>query len=618
MSKFVVVDEIIDQMEATKSGVVPGSVVPTIQSGVETVPTSIIQSRVGGSAGNSYTTLPLYPIVANCCIDKSFVHIRYDMNFKMIIKFADPGADKTVYVPFWFGPDDTALLPNQVQVLLEGKTVYNTTYQREEAVLSKNSLPEIVVRGSERYSTLDKLRQGLRAQPMQRVLVKFSIHSGDTSAEQDVKLHFDQSIDLNTLNPLLSNIHYTTKHFGKLQLKLFFQDIERAMSFCPDGLFATHAPNSIPAATAATDTSAASLTSTNASITAINGALSALLAQQGGTDQFYSFYSFNEHFQTTYDLTSADVGIKSDLIKFPAFVDDGSAFTVTNVVFTNPTSDPFFKVEICEMCQTNFDIKYEEYQRLESFFTSTGSIIIPTQQWMTTPFESSPSAAWLPSYVGIGTGNNINFVGVWCHSGKSPSHFYTLPLTGVQLQLNGQNLNYIPYPYINSRAVADFTQAIIDTDHEEINKDYQDSLSFFNICDDTNYRSTTTGTNLSMHDYYYLNRDKLRTDPHLQNANKFAMYFSTNLPDSFRTGKCVLDDTVNAPNLRLISTRSAPFDEANDATARGKMPLWYDNRNCDSSLLGFSLFCDYCIVLKYDSARGVCYDGLLSAAAPYV
>lgn len=612
-SKFVVVDAIENQTEAVKSGVVPDSVIQTVQSGVETVPTSIIQDRVGGSGGNSYTTLPLYPIVANCCIDKSFVHTRFEQNYKMKITFNAPGADKTVYVPFWYGDDDTALLPNQVQMLIDGKTIYSTTYQREEAVLSKNSLPEIVVRGCDRYSTLDKLRQGIKDQPMKRILAKFNVGAADTEKEIDIKVIFDQSIDLNTINPLLSNMHYTTKHYGKLQLKLYFQQIERAMSFCPDGLFAS---NALAATAATTDTSAASLASTNA-------ALSAILSQHGSAGQFYSFYSFSEHFGKSID---------SGLIKFPAFASDGSAFTVKSVTFNNPSiGTPFFKMYICEMCQTNFDIKYEEYQRLESFYTSTGSVIIPTQQWMTTPFDSSPiqptyneennkynGTGWNTSYVGIGSGNNINLVGVWCHSSDSPSHFYTLPLTGVQLQINGVNINPVAYPYINSRAVTDFTQAIIDTDHEEINKDYQESLSFFNICDDPQYKSTLSGTNLSMHDYYYINSDKLRADPHLQNSNKFAMYFSTNLPDSFRTGKCVLEETVNSPNLRLIATRSGDFDSANDHAARQTMPLWYDNIYCSSSLLGFSLFCDYCIVLKYDSARGTCYDGLLSAAAPYL
>ena len=594
---MIIVDEILDQMDATKSGVVAGSVTQTIQSGVETVPTSIIQQKVGGSAGNTYTTLPLYPIVSNCCMDKSFIHKRFTVRFRVDVTLPaaiDADHDGTAYVPMWFGPSDTSALPNQVQVLLEGSTIYNTNYQREESVLSNNSLPEIILRGSNRYSTIDKLKQGVKDQPMQRLLIAVPITHNTTTGHTDVEVVFDLAIDMNTLNPLLSNMHFTTKHFGKLQLKLFFAEIEKAFCFCPDYNFSM--------LNKADTTSAASL---NTSL--LKGQI---------RDSFYAFYPFAEYvtegaiaktkipfYCLTRDDTTGDTTFKSVLLE--------------NITFSNPDSGNFYAVDKVDMCQTNFDIRYEEYQRLESHFTSMGSIIIPTQTWRTTPFQSSPTNTpgngWTGNYVGIGSGNNIDFVGVWCHSLKSPCCFYTLPLQGVQFQINGQNINPIPYPYIDTRAVTDFTQAIIDTDHEEISKDYVNCLTFLNI---DNTDSYVNKANLTVPAYY--NRGGVLTSPGLSNANKFAMYFSTNLPDSFHTGKCVLEDTVNTPNVRLIGEYSSAFYTKNSA-ARDLYPIWYDNYNGKlGSLLGFSLFCDYCIVLKYDASRGVCFDGVLSPAAPYL
>lgn len=594
---MIIVDEILDQMDATKSGVVAGSVTQTIQSGVETVPTSIIQQKVGGSAGNTYTTLPLYPIVSNCCMDKSFIHMVFNIRFDVTAKVSAALADShlaTVYLPMWFGPNDTSALPNQVQVLLEGSTIYNTNYQREESVLSNNSLPEILLRGSDRYSTIDKLKQGVRAQPMQRLLIPIDFAANGTTATAHVDVKFDLEIDMNTLNPLLSNMHFTTKHFGKLQLKLFFAEIEKALCFCPDYNFSM--------LNSATTTSAITL---NTSL--LKGQI---------RDSFYSFYPFAEYVTTgAIDKTKIPFyGLRYDKTG-SAWVDSVLLSEVTFSNSTAATNNEFFKVDKVDMCQTNFDIRYEEYQRLESHFTSMGSIIIPTQTWRTTPFQSSPSSSeWSGNYVGIGSGNNIDFVGVWCHSLKSPCCFYTLPLTGVQFQINGQNINPIPYPYIDRRAVTDFTQAIIDTDHEEISKDYTDCLNFLNIENSEDYVNHDA---LAVPDYY--NRNGVLVSPGLSNANKFAMYFSTNLPDSFHTGKCVLEDTVNTPNVRLIGSYSSSFRGINTNAKRALYPIWYDNFNgADGSLLGFSLFCDYCIVLKYDASRGVCFDGVLSPAAPYL
>ena len=46
-------------------------------------------------------------------------------------------------------------------------------------------------------------------------------------------------------------------------------------------------------------------------------------------------------------------------------------------------------------------------------------------------------------------------------------------------------------------------------------------------------------------------------------------------------------------------------------------PVILTHKNTDI-VSGFSSFCDCCIVLTYDPARGTCYDGQLSWAAPYL
>ena len=622
---MIIVDEILDQMEAVKSGVVPGSVNLAYQPSVENVLTQLIQQRFGGASSSNFTTYPLFPVIANCSIDKSFVHLKYKFRFGFSFK---PGVALTaashdeIVIPLRLGLHMNSQLPNMYQLLIENATFVTSTFQRQESVLSYNSLPETEIRGNQQYSSIEKMQNGIMNQPMKRILIRYQ-PSADVAADATIKLNceiqYETSIDLNRLTPLLSNMHYTTKHVGRLRLRLFFQQIEKAFYFCPD--YACPALNA-PVTCAVTLGSAYSQTDTAAAInTGVNAAIKQMTFQSAIKNSYWSFYPLSEYIDTEIDktvipfygyvLTTVDTArfIKSitavDKVKFSNLMSDAAnVSTISNTL-------PVFECSDSAICQTTFDIRYEEYQRLESHYTSMGSIILPTQTWQTNPFDGAPTTtAWNQSYVGVGQGNNIDMVAVWATSNNAPGTFYTLPLKQIQLLLNGSPLVPVPYPHVDERAITDFTQALMDTDNEEINHDYLRSLRFL-VVDDANpyavsIRDTYCGTVQGI--------GSVSTTPDFANPNTFAMVFSTNLPNSFHTGKCVLEDTVNTPKLQLIGS----YDLTNQSS-RNTYPIWYDNTNATSGTqLGFSLFCDTCIVLKYDAARGVCFDGLLSFAAPYI
>ena len=78
---FVVVANILVQLEAAKSGIVPGSVTQNIVSGIQNVPSDIIQQSFnGGASTNAYTTFPLSPIRGNCALDKTYLNLEFDIN----------------------------------------------------------------------------------------------------------------------------------------------------------------------------------------------------------------------------------------------------------------------------------------------------------------------------------------------------------------------------------------------------------------------------------------------------------------------------------------------------------------------------------------------------------
>ena len=154
------------------------------------------------------------------------------------------------------------------------------------------------------------------------------------------------------------------------------------------------------------------------------------------------------------------------------------------------------------------------------------------------------------------------------------------------------------------------TQAIIDTDHEEINHDYISSLTLFNETDDDRYiKDSLTKLYGSGDLTSSINKN------YISNPNTYALNFSTNLPDAFHSGACILENSNRQAVIRF-NANSALDNNAN-FTKDKTFPFIVSHRNTDI-VSGFSSFCDCCIVLTYDPARGTCFDGQLSWAAPYL
>lgn len=574
--KFVVIDEIMNQLEAAKSGIVPGSVTQAVVSGIQNVPDNIKQHTIGGASSTSYTTFPLSPIVKNCCLDKTYLNLEFDVNFTFTA--TTTGATDTYDIPYYIGFRDNSSLFNQIQILIENSAIWTTTYQREESVLSYNSLPETEIRGNNQYSSIEKMREG-KYSPMKRVIIRGAKATGSAIAIPQT-IHFKCTVDINRLTPLLSNLHYTTPHMGNLRLKVFFQEFEKCMFICPDYNYiyrAGDAPKNI---------------------------------DQPIYNQYWQFYPL--YLFTTGYVSSAKVpfyAINTTAQKIEA---------LTGVYIQNPPNGldfmTFAKGGIAEIVQTCFDIKDEEYQRLSDYFASLGSVIIPSQTWSTNVFNNStiPKGGTYPaSQIGNIGGYNIDFISVWSHPGLSTVCFNKEFQTHAQLILDGRPINALPYEYINDKAVVDMTQAIIDTDHEEINHDYISSLTLFNETDTPEYIDNALGTI-----YGDGSLTKSINKNYISNPNTYALNFSTNLPDAFHSGACILENSNRQAVIRL-NANSALDSNPNFTGDNTSFPMIINHHNTDI-VSGFSSFCDCCIVLTYDPARGTCFDGQLSWAAPYL
>lgn len=603
-NKLVIIDQMMSQLDAARPGIVPGSVCQSILTGIETTPTSIRQHDIQGNGGSAYTTFPLSPIIKNCNLDQTYLNLEFDINLRLTItpSATEATATNKLIIPVYFGFRDTASIFNQIQILEENAAIWTTVYQREEATLAYCSLPETEIRGNNQYSSVEKMRRGRRS-PMQRVLFEYTgaLTSG-TAVNIDKQIHFKLTVDLNRLTPLISNLHWTSPHFGNLRLKVFMQEIQKALFFCPDYNF--YAPIILDTTNTYNDDK-------------VNAALFEPMQ-----NAYYQFYPLNEFVNTD---------IASTKIPFYAYRKYVNATTanekyighqlLTYVKFTGNTNDFFtFQSGNAEIVQKCFDIEEAEYQRLTDYFASVGSIIIPSQTWSTMPFNGGSFGGGKgdklnTSYVGNLSGYNIDFISVFVNPNSSPCCVCPEFYKNVQLLLEGRPINALRYEFINDKAIVDFTQAIIDTDHEEINADYMDSLNFMNLTGDANYIDQKPN---NIYGTGSMTQSTLCS--YVSNPNLYVMNFSTNLPDAFHTGAATLEKSTRNALIKL-ECGSALDDNANfDYGSGTKMcdlfPYVINHKNTQC-VFKFSALCDVCIVLDYDAARGTCYNGSMSWAAPY-
>lgn len=563
--KLVILDEIMSQLEAATSGIDPGTVKQAKVSGIQNVPTAISQKMIGGASSTCYTTFPLSPLADCCNIDKSYLYLDFKVNLGLLVN-PDAKIPDNSTIPLYFGFRDTSSLFSQIQFLIEGATIWQTVYQREESVIAYNSLPEEEISTNEQYASIDKMRYNLES-PMYRIEIPVGKIEHDNTDHVDFTVNFKLTVDINRLTPLLSNLHYTTQHMGNLRLKVFIQELEKALFFCPDY----------------------SAFDDNCAVK---------------RNQYWQFYPLNNFFN------------KELKEKIPFIILNGGttpALLAASVKFVNCSSNlDFFTFEsgTAEIIQTTFAINPSEYDRLTDYFTSLGSVIIPTNVWSTNVFNNSniSQGQWNTTMIGNVSGYNIDTISIWTHPLGNPCCMTKEYLTGVQALLEGRPINPVPYECYNGEFITDMSQAIADTDVCSVNKDYMRSLALFNRKNGVYYTQATVNPDKTTTWFPDFTTASGVIQDHIGVPNTFVMNFNTNLPDAFHSGACTLEKTGKQSVLRFIST--------NKFLGRDKYPYIINGHN-SQLVVGFSCLCDACIVLSFDPARRTCFTGQLSWAAPY-
>lgn len=235
----LILDTWKNQATIIDNDVIPASRENPVIQGTENQANSIRKS-----GGQLFTTFPLYPLSK----DVNFLfqdYINLTLNLRFVItselaKSSNPFENKTIAIYF----PSTACIPSRLQLLCGNSSIWSNTFHRQEARLTAASLPNAVIDKSPDYFAINKLFRhhefpgfiinDLEIDEITEAtkltypwLPMGFIGSHGVVIEKTLNLN----IDLNQLTPLLSNIPFITSEMGELRLRMFFENLERAMCF---------------------------------------------------------------------------------------------------------------------------------------------------------------------------------------------------------------------------------------------------------------------------------------------------------------------------------------------------------------------------------------------------
>lgn len=639
LKQLIVLDEIRDKIEMLDSDIIPESVQHPIVSGIENVPTSI-SSINGTNFQSTFTTFPLSPLTGRVNhLRDNFLNFNIDINFGIYI------CDKNEQDIFLYvGPRDTSSIFNQLTLLIDNNTIFNTTYQQVESAIAFASLPSNVVNHSNMYATIDKLLNGMDT-PMKLIKIPKIGANEDPRRLLTYNLHYQFTIDLNRLCVPLSNIDYISNNMGNLRLKVYLQNIMNSFYYfvVPSGLTMT------------SDATSLTYWKNSASLLAMNP----IQWSSGTLTPVNDVVTFPTPaiipIQYPYKQK-----IDSGTIKTDTTVNDNYKYIPIQFVLNADNTVNTVAVQLAEICQTCFDIDDASYSKLSEYFGSMTKVVLPIQQFTTSVFNNGTiipqqSGTTLPSTLLANVpANNISEIIISQAVSNSPSCIINPYLSNVQCLLDGKTLNNVPYSKIDNRAITDFTMACVDTDTQEINDDYLYSLTFPKPI------ITSNSNTADLDDTHYFTSDnmfkeyndlgyKIKNDFYIKNPNLYMYVFETQIPGAFHTGACVLENSNRQAILRLVSDGNSnnknniianyPYMLTGDyrvtatVTKGGteetptytvkyndKLYPWQQmpNTNNVNTTVYLSVLSDSCIVLDYQQQINTCTGGFISNAKPYI
>lgn len=629
IKNLVVLDTIKESLELLDSDIMPQSESHPLVSGIENVPSQLISTNYRQWT-NTFTTFPLSPLEGRVhFIKDSFLHFKFNINFQIVLSTA---ITQDIYM--YVGPRDTASIFNQLTLMMDNNTIWNTSYHQIESAISLAALPASVIDHSPDYATIDKLLHN-KDTPMKLIRL-----TSGSSGTLEYSLTYDLSIDLNRLCIPFSNLEYITSNMGNLRLKVYINNIA-------DSFYYFVVPPSINKVLT-TATASQIQQHTNAS------GLLCLNPIMWGTSTTNITNYVDIPIAREYNMLIGTAADNSSI-----YQNEPSTIRVAFIGSPGASSTYFITFDVADINQTCFDLEEDGWNKLCEYFGSMGKVILPAQQFTTTNFnngsnnitELTTSVATLNTgslfpnpLIGFAGGNNITDIIITYPMSNHQTCLLNPFIVQSQCLLDGKPINATPYDKISGRAIKDFTNACIDTDHEEINTDYLYSLQFPPFIQVSSgdaepsdsyfygtYDTGAIGANTFTGFNYLINHLKSNNgycDNYIKNPNLYMLVFETGIPDSFHTGACISEFSNRQAMIRLTGTYPTQQNTFNYCST-GQQPYnsstlntygyqWYPTIGNVNANAYLSVLCDICIVLDYDNNFNTCTAGYVSYAKPYL
>ncbi len=557
----IVLNQMMSTMDIINTDVQTASFTQPVIPSIQNTATQMVSPN-GSNYSSCFTTFQLSPTEGHIMsIDDAFLHFQFDMSFTYTLSAQTAAGSSPVRIAVGFR--DTAALFNQLTLKIGNMTIWNTTYHHLESAISFAALPSDVVEGDPQYATIDKLLEG---KPTPMAIMNLPVNGA--VGPNTISLKFDITVDLNRLCVPLSNIHYLAKNMGTFNLQVYMQNLHKSMyvMYIPAVGDSTHVCTLEP----------------------INWGVAMPIIPAA-----------------THFGDNNTTGITADR-------------AATSITFSLPAAS-FFACNVAEICQKCFSISYDSYLTLCNYFAASGKIILPSNILTTNQFNNGTILTGAirtnTSYLASISGGNINKVFCsFCPDYSNNAIVNILP-TSMQLSFGGVPVNYLTYDSVGSnRTITDMVSSLIDTDHDRINKDYLNGLSFpiqnqllgnvaaqsmgeyttYQLANLNNY--AYTGTNIS--------------SQYLKNPTLCPYVWSTALDGTFHTGLAP-DGTTQSSQIRLtLGSVALPLTGGND--------YYTSTINATNSFNMFvTTFNDCCFVLDYNEADDTVYNASLSYLAPW-
>lgn len=659
----------------------------------ENAPPASFQSLDGQTYATPYFEFPLYPIQGDVCdFSRSYLYLNYTNGFGLCVG-GNTYSDTYITVGTKYA-NGTA---SRAGIGMDSNYVYDDAYNFLHSSILSASVCASEAEHSPEYSTIDGLLRN-KVSPMKIVCIPANNNltwdnANDTTKAYNLytyKVNYSYSIDLNRLSILTSNMQFTTVFDGNIRLRYWLVDMLKnfhymvlpsktaltlsagvnsgtgksddpsktstllgvqgangiltinpirwhtAISSLPNVAtggnkcavdFGTEYTEWIPIAAPIVQTITTKYTndSTATNSTATNTFSSKVANPTDGSDIIAT---------VTKDNTATDADFQNGFISIPIM------FT-----FNKPTNTNYvLQMERAYIYQYVSRLRSSAMERLHSIFSDMKVIVRPTQQFVSSVFVNSaigPTTTMSPmtELQAVLNASNITHVIITNIINENLGNACLMNFfrKNYQVLLNGNPINNIVYDKVDGRVIKDYTNAIYDTDNEEINNDYLYSLQF------PGYMARTGGVGPDLSDYFSPGDFKAMktinwnsaTPTYFKQPNVFFDVFSTSAPSSFMTGICIAPQSAATLQVTLRGNYQDTLYQMADATEKRYIttPMWnsttgtatvasssnltlpsYVDRNCNTWV---SAIADCVFALEYDSDRRRAVGVSLSTVYPF-